>query len=306
MLDTIGVHESVGAVFPPAELRDRLSDLDPAVSVVDDPAGVDGLVTFAYEEAFLDADLQWIHSIQSGVDRFPFDDVEAAGVALTNSNGIHGDVVGETVVGYLLSFARRLHEYRSQQTHREWKRPAWDDAFTVGGETVCVVGLGTLGRGVAARADALGMDVVGVKRTPTPVDHVREVYPARDLATPLAEARFVVLAVPLTPATEGLVGEAELATMRDDAYLVNVARGDVVDQSALVGALEAGELAGAALDVFETEPLPASSPLWDASDVIVTPHAAAATGAYVDRIAALVGENVRRMGEGASLANRVV
>jgi D-2-hydroxyacid dehydrogenase (NADP+) len=306
MLDTIGIHESVGAVFPPEELRERLADLGPAVEVVDAPGGVDGLVTFAYDEAFLDADLQWIHSIQSGVDRFPFDDVTAAGVALTNSTGIHGDVIGETVAGYLLSFARRLHRYRSNQTRREWDRPAWDEAFTVGGETVCVVGLGTLGRGVAARADALGMDVVGVKRTPTPVDHVREVYPAPELASAVAGARFVVLAVPLTPATEGLVDEAVLEAMREDAYLVNVARGDVVDQSALVAALAAGEIAGAGLDVFETEPLPRESPLWDMEDVVVTPHAAAATGAYVDRIAALVRENVRRVDVGESLANRVV
>jgi len=112
--------------------------------------------------------------------------------------------------------------------------------------------------------------------------------------------------VPLTPATSGLVGEAELAAMRSDAYLVNVARGEVLDQSALVAALDDGTIRGAALDVFETEPLPETSPLWDDEEVIVTPHAAAATGAYVDRIAALVRENVRRIDRGESLANRVV
>ena len=306
MVETIGVHRSVEAVFPAAELRERLAELPPSVEVVDDPAGVDALVTFTYEESFLDAGLRWVHSIQSGVDRFPFEAMEASDIALTNSNGIHADVVGETVAGYLLSFARRLHRYRSNQTRGEWDRPAWDEAFTVGGETVCVVGLGTLGRGAAARADALGMDVIGVKRTPTPVDHVREVYPSTELREAISDARFVVLAVPLTPATEGLVGADELAAMGEDAYLVNVARGGVVEQSALVSALEAGKIRGAALDVFETEPLPEESPLWGMEEVIVTPHAAAATGAYVDRIAALVRENVRRIDAGESMANRVV
>jgi D-2-hydroxyacid dehydrogenase (NADP+) len=306
VLDTIGVHRSVEAVFPPDELRDRLADVGPTVAVVDSADGVDALVTFTYDDSFLDCGLQWIHSIQSGVDRFPFEVLEEAGTTLTNSTGIHADVVGETVVGYLLSFARRLHGYRSNQTRREWERPDWDEAFTAEGETVCTVGLGTLGRGVAARADALGMDVVGVKRTPTPVDHVREVYPAHELHDAVEGARFVVLAVPLTPATSGLVGEAELAAMRSDAYLVNVARGEVLDQSALVAALDDGTIRGAALDVFETEPLPETSPLWDDEEVIVTPHAAAATGGYVDRIAALVRENVRRVDRGESLANRVV
>jgi D-2-hydroxyacid dehydrogenase (NADP+) len=150
------------------------------------------------------------------------------------------------------------------------------------------------------------MEVVGVKRTPTPVDHVSEVYPRSELHEAIADARFVALAVPLTDETRGLVGTDELATMCEDAVLVNVARGAVVDQAALVDALEAGDLAGAALDVFEEEPLPAESPLWEMPEVIVTPHFAAATRDYHERIAALVRENVRRIAAGESLANRVV
>jgi D-2-hydroxyacid dehydrogenase (NADP+) len=150
------------------------------------------------------------------------------------------------------------------------------------------------------------MDVVGVKRTPTPVDGVDEVYPATDLRAALADARFVALAVPLTDRTEGLVGAAAFDAMRDDAYLVNVARGGVVDQSALVAALREDRLAGAALDVFETEPLPEDSPLWAMDDVIVTPHASAATRDYYRRVAAIVRENLRRLDAGEDLANRVV
>ena len=307
MLERVGIHTSVEAVFPPERLREAL-DVDPEVVVVptERVEGCDALVTFAFEEAFLSADLEWIHSIQAGVDRFPFEALRERGIRLTNSTGIHGDAVGETVAGYMLSFARGLHGYRSNQERREWERAAWDAAYTLRGTTVCVVGLGTLGRGVATRADALGMDVVGVKRTPTPVDHVETVHPATDLRAAVADAKFVVLAVPLTDDTEGLVGAGELAAMREDAVLVNVARGGVLDQSALLEALEAGDLGGAALDVFETEPLPEDSPLWEMDDVVVTPHVAAMTADYYRRIATLVEENVRRAAADEALANRVV
>jgi D-2-hydroxyacid dehydrogenase (NADP+) len=308
MLSTIGIHESVDAVFPPKALSEALDDIEPEVRIVStgELDGCDALVTFVHDEAFLEADLEWIHSIQAGVDRFPFDALEAAGIALTNSTGIHGDGVGETVAGYMLSFARGLHRYRDNEDDREWSQQDWNVPFTLGDESVCVVGLGTLGRGVAMRADALGMDVVGVKRTPVPVDHVETVHPSDELKAAIAEARFVVLTVPLTERTEGMIGTAELSAMRSDAVLINVARGGVVDQPALVDALETDVIGGAALDVFETEPLPTDSPLWGMDDVIVTPHVAAATRTYHRRIAALLRENVRRRADGEGLANRVV
>ena len=300
----LGIHESVGAVFPPERLESALAGLDAELSVVSDPANCDGVVTFAHEESLLETD--WIHSIQAGVDRFPFDRLREAGVTLTNSTGLHGASVGETVAGYMLSFARRLHRHRDAQRRGEWSKPDWDEAFTLAGEQVCVVGLGTLGQGIARRADALGMDVVGVRRSPLPVEHVRETYTTDRLGDAIADARFVVVTVPLTDATRGLVGAAELDTMRSDAYLVNVARGAVVDEAALVTALDAGDIAGAALDTFETEPLPESSPLWDFDEVIVTPHCAAFTVSYIDRVADIVRENVRRRQAGESLANEVV
>lgn len=305
---TIGIHDSIDAVFPPERLRAELSDIDAELRIVsiDDLEGCDALVTFAYDEQFLGSGIEWIHSIQAGVDRFPFEALEAEGIALTNSTGIHGDTVGETVAGYMLSFARGLHRYRDRQNDREWSKDDWDVPYSLTDSSVAVVGLGTLGRGIASRADALGMDVVGVKRTPTPVDGVATVHPARDLETAITDARFVVLTVPLTDETEGLVGAAELSAMRSDAVLINVARGPVVDETALVAALEDGSIGGAALDVFETEPLPAESPLWGMDEVIVTPHVAAATGAYYRRIAALVAENARRRAEGEALTNRVV
>jgi D-2-hydroxyacid dehydrogenase (NADP+) len=307
MVTHVGIHDSCATVFPPEVLADKLSNVDADVSVVssDGLAEVDAVVTFAHDDAFLAADLDWVHSIQAGVDKFPLDAFASQGIAVTNSTGIHGDAVGETVAGYMLSFARRLHQYRSNQTDREWAWPDWNAPFTLSQSSVCVVGLGTLGRGIAARADALGMDVTGVKRTPTPVDHVNEVHPSGDLHEAITDAKFVALAVPLTDNTAGMIGAAELDAMRDDAVLVNVARGDVVKETALVNALREDRLAGAALDVFETEPLPEDSPLWEMDEVIVSPHAAAATRDYADRIAALVRENARRLAAGDDPTNRV-
>jgi len=308
-ISTLGVHESVADVFPSTVFRDALADAGPSISVVgadDDLSACDALVTFAYEDRFLDAGLDWIHSIQAGVDRFPFDALRERGIALTNSTGIHGDVVGETAVGLMLSFARRLHAHRSNQERGEWIKPAWDDAFPLRRESACVVGLGTLGRGIATRAAALGMDVTGVKRTPTPVDGVDAVYPPEDLHDAIADARFVALAVPLTDDTKSMLSTPEFEAMREDAYLINVARGPVVDQSALVDALDSGAVAGAGLDVFETEPLPAVSSLWDREEVIVTPHAAGFNDEYYERVATIVRENLRRKREGESLTNRVV
>ncbi|WP_266074867.1 D-2-hydroxyacid dehydrogenase [Haladaptatus caseinilyticus] len=306
----LGIHESVEAVFPPERLHEALSSIDPNVAVVgDDPteiAGCDAVVTFAHCDAFLDSGLEWIHSIQAGYDRFPLSEFEDAGITLTNSTGIHGTSVGESTLGMMLSISRRLHAFSRQQIDHEWDRPAWDEPFTLQHEPLCVVGLGTLGRGIAKRADGVGMHVTGVRRSPEPVPHVREVYSNDDLHEAISEARFVALATPLTDATEKLMGEAEFAIMREDAYFVNVARGKCADEDALIAALEEGEIAGAALDVFEAEPLPENSPLWEMDGVIVTPHAAAAERDYYEHIAELVRENVQHIDADEEITNRVV
>ena len=307
-LDTLGIDPSVSILFPPEVLVDRLSESPVETILLDEqgplPSACDGVVTFAHRERF--HELEWIHSVQAGVDRFPTESLREADVALTNSTGIHGDAIGETVAGYLLTFARRLHEHVANQQRTDWSQPEWDDAWTIAGERACVVGLGGLGRGIVDRLTGLGLDVDGVRRTPVPEPGVDRVYTPAELKTAVADARFVVLAVPLTEETRGLVDADVLAAMRDDAYLVNVARGGVVDQAALVAALEADDLAGAALDVFETEPLPESSPLWEMDEVIVSPHCGAFTREYVDHVAAIVRENVRRFQTGDEPANRVL
>jgi D-2-hydroxyacid dehydrogenase (NADP+) len=305
-LGRLGVHDSVDAVFPPAELAEFLTDLPFDVRVVDDEgiADCDAVVTLEHREAFFD--LEWVHSIQAGVDRFPFDAFEANDVLLTNSTGIHDRTVGETVAGYLLAFSRRLHDYVANQQDRRWSRPEWDEAFTLPGSTACVVGTGTLGSGVADVLGALGVRVTGVRRSGEPVPGFEEVYPNDSLHEAIAEAEFVVATVPLTDETHHLFDAEAFAAMRDDAYFVNVARGAVVDEPALIDALKADELAGAALDVFETEPLPEDSPLWELDEVIVTPHCAAYTRDYFRDVGELVRENVDRFESDEEPINRVV
>ncbi|MEE6210970.1 D-2-hydroxyacid dehydrogenase [Salarchaeum sp. III] len=306
-VDHLGIHESVSIVFPPERLRDALESVDPDVSIVDDDGldSVDAAVTFLHRDAFLES-VEWVHSIQAGYDRFPLDAFADAGVVFTNSSGIHGASVGEYAVGQMLALARRLHTFRDAQHEKEWDRPAWDEPFTLFDERLTVVGLGALGQGIARRADGVGMRVTGVRRTPVKTPHTREVYGPQDLHDAIADARFVALACPLTDETEGLFGPDEFAAMRDDAYLVNVARGEVVQEGALVDALDAGELAGAALDVFEDEPLDSESPLWDYEDVLVTPHVAAAERDYYEHIADLVRQNVLHANADEEFVNRVV
>lgn len=304
----LGIHESVGAVFPPAELQAVLESSAPDVGVRvvgDDPGGCDAIVTFAHSDSFLEG-IDWVHSIQSGVDRFPLSAYDDADVALTNSTGIHGESVGETVIGFMTMLARGLHHYVRAGVDERWEVLPWDRPFTLDGETICVIGLGTIGQAVAERATWMGMEVRGVRRTPDPVPIVDELYTVDEMHAAMIDARFVVLAVPLMTATRRMFGPAELTAMNENAFLINVARGEIVVEQALADAIETGDIAGAALDVFVEEPLPEASPLWDLDEVIVTPHSAARTRTYHEDIAELVVENVERIEDGREYRNRVV
>ena len=310
-IDTLGIDRSVSVLFPPAVLLEGLEELPIETVLIDGDSEsgsdsterCDGIVTFEYRSSLLDA--SWVHSVQAGVDRFPLERFREANVRLTNSTGLHGDAIGETVAGYMLAFARRLHTHVANQRDKRWSRPEWDEPWTIAGERACVVGLGSLGRGVVDRATGLGLDVDGVRRTPVPEPGVDRVYVPKDLDRAVSDARFVVLTVPLTAETEEMIDAEVFAAMRENAYLINVARGSVVDQRALVRALDDGEIAGAALDVFETEPLPESSPLWEMDEVIVTPHAGSATRQYGDHVASIVAESVSRLRAGEEPVNRV-
>ena len=250
--------------------------------------------------------LEWLQSLSAGVDRYDLDALAERDVILTNVSGVHANPIAEHVLALALAFERRLSRAMEQQRDREWRRfPAGE----LRGSTLGVVGVGAIGGRVAELASAVGMDVLGVKRdTATYNDAVDEIHPTEELHTVLGQSDYVVLACPLTEETEGMIGAEELASIGPDGVLINVARGAVVDQEALVTQVQEGYLGGAALDVTDPEPLPRESPLWDSSDVILTPHMAGGSPEFPYRCAEVFVENYRRYVEGEvdAMRNRVV
>jgi D-2-hydroxyacid dehydrogenase (NADP+) len=303
----IAVHDSIAFSFDLQQFVDYFVANGFESTIVESGASVaeyDCVVTFSHDDTFFEA--PWVHCIRAGIDEFPTDRYAETDTKLTNSPGIHATTIGETVAGMMLMFARRLHRYRDNQHDNEWRVEPYDAAFTLNGETICVIGLGTLGEGVALRADALGMDVVGVRRRPKPVPGVREVFRPDDLHDAIADARFVVLCVPLSNNTEKMIGADEFAVMRDDSYLINVARGAIVDENALIDSLDTGEIAGAGLDAHVEEPLPADSPLWEFENSVVTPHTGALANTYHEDVGDLVLANLERIERGKEMFDRII
>lgn len=247
--------------------------------------------------------LRWIHSTAAGVDQLLHPEVRERDILVTTSSGIHHALV-EHVFALLLALVRRLHVAIRNQQHRRWDR-----APALGGEirglTMGVLGLGAIGAEVAAKAAAFGMRVIGTKRSPEPVPYVERVYPPGDLREVLAAADVVVIALPLTDETRGLLGEEEFRAMKRGALVINVGRGPIIREAALIRALQERRIGGAGLDVFEREPLPADSPLWGMEGVIITPHVSGGWPGYLDAALPLLCENLTRYLRGAPLLNLV-
>jgi phosphoglycerate dehydrogenase-like enzyme len=253
--------------------------------------------------------LRLIQSISAGTDQFSRDLIQAAGVKLASAQGGNERAVSEHAMSLILALARQLHLARDRQGRAEWRGMIGDRSrreMELGGQTLVVVGLGRIGSRLAGLAKAFGMTVIGVKRNASPVAGVERVVSTEALADVLPQADFVALTCPLTPETEGLIGAPQLEEMKETAFLVNVARGRVVDEPALVRALEAGTIAGAALDCFHEEPLPPASPLWRMENVIVTPHSAGETRRYESNVVDLLLDNLGHFLEGEPLTNQIV
>ncbi len=249
--------------------------------------------------------LKWVQVMSAGVDRFLDAEMLKSPVKLTGVSGIHATPIGEFVLMLMLMFAKQAPQCFQLRQQKQWGRfpPAVLRSKTVG-----IVGLGPIGREVARLANAFGMRVLATRRSAKRVGRARYVdimLPANQLRQLLAESDFVVLALPLTPETNKLIGEKELQTMKPTAYLINIARGDIVDEAALVRALDEHWIAGAGLDVFATEPLPADSRLWGFPNVIFSPHIAGGMEDYTARATEVFLENLRRYLNGKRLLNVV-
>ncbi|WP_114576307.1 D-2-hydroxyacid dehydrogenase [Saliphagus sp. LR7] len=248
--------------------------------------------------------LEWVQATSAGYDHYDVDALEARGITLTTASGVHAQPIGEQVLGAMLAFERGLLEARDRQRDGIWLA---HEGGELGHKTVGVVGLGAIGGRVAELASAVGSRVVGTKRDPSDAPEATdEVYPPEEVAEVYRQADYLVVACPLTDETRGMIDREAFESLSSDAVVVNIARGEVIEEEALVSALQQGRIGGAALDVFDEEPLSQESPLWDLPNVLVTPHMAGSTPHYFDRVGDLFATNLEAFLAGEEPENRIV
>jgi D-2-hydroxyacid dehydrogenase (NADP+) len=255
--------------------------------------------------------LSFIQSISAGVDQYDAAALKTRGIRLASAQGANEKAVAEHAMALILALTRRLLEARDNQTQHRWRGMMSDFARRedeLGGKTLLIVGFGRIGQRLGKLARAFDLRVIGVRRNAAAGgDSADAVHTIADLSALLPQADIVALTCPLTPETQGLIGTSALAAMKRGALLINVARGRCVDEPALIAALNKGKLAGAGLDCFVEEPLPAESPLWNFPHVLITPHAAGETRRYEDNVLDLLMENLDRLwGNRLSLKNQIV
>lgn len=290
------------------EFRDRLQvtvgwDDDP--QLYDAMHDVDAIIAYRFphrELAGRAPRLRWIHQTGAGVEHLLPLDWLPKNVVLTNSRGVHAPKAGEFVGCALLLLNNLIPVHVTHQRKHEWVQ-VFNNCIE--GKTLVVIGVGNMGGAGARWARSLGLRVIGVNRSGRPHPDVDEMRPVSALREVLPDADFVLVTAPLTRETERLLGREELGALKPGAGVINMGRAAVIDYDALVERLQGGEVSGAVLDVFEPEPLPADSPLWDCENLIITPHVSSDALDYADRVAALFVDNLQRYLRGEPLLNRV-
>jgi phosphoglycerate dehydrogenase-like enzyme len=252
--------------------------------------------------------LRWVQASMAGAGEVAQKaGLQDTGVIVTTASGVYSGPLAEFAMMALLQHVKDLDRLRRDKAKKRWREAHTDTLY---GKTLCVVGMGNIGRAVAARARPFGVRVVGVKRAvredDAAWDHADELYTTRDLHKALREADYVVVTLPGTPETYRLLDAEAISTMKREAYFVNVGRGKVVEEEALIEALKGGHLAGAALDVFEEEPLPEESPLWELPNVVVSPHSTDNVPGLTNELqSGLFRDNLRRYLDGRPLVNEL-
>ena len=305
----------------PPELAARVRERFPQMRVVDLPhhdrlppelPDTDIFVGYLLrpEQLRLATRLKWIHSTAAGVAQLMYPEMRSSGIVITNASGVHAPAMAEHIVGMMVAVARDFSGALRAQLQRQWaQQQIWDGPHRpreLGGDTVLIVGFGAVGRAVAERLRAFGMHVWAVTRSGKADPALAELaFLPEQLDTALAAADYVVLAAPETPETHHMLGAAQLAKMKPTSFLVNVARGSLVDQDALIAALERRAIAGAALDVASPEPLPPESALWALDNVFITPHVSGISERIWVRQGDLLIENLERWFGRQELRNQV-
>jgi phosphoglycerate dehydrogenase-like enzyme len=249
--------------------------------------------------------VRWVHSLSAGLDGVLFPELVASPVVVTNARGVFREPLAEFVILGILYFAKHVPRLLAQQRRSEWKQFYVEE---IAGRTLGVVGYGEIGRAAAAKAHALGMRIAALRRRPglSAQDPLRPKLYSRDqLRQMMADCDYIVAAAPLTPETRGMIGAAELDAMKPTGVIINVGRGPVIDEAPLITALAEKRIRGAALDVFEQEPLPPDHPLWRLDNVLISPHTADQTEDWLQRATQLFVENFRRFVAGEPLLNVV-
>jgi len=279
-----------------------------ALARADEAHGIDA--RYAFPEFLTKATkLRWVQIPSAGIDRYLRNKalMENDAIVISNSRGVHGPAIADHAMAMLLSLTRNLNHYAQSQKQGKWARGGGGNKpIALQGKTMLVVGLGGIGSEIAQRANGFGMKVIGTRRSDRPSpDYIKRVGKPKDLLAMLPEADVVALAVPLTEETKNMLNAAAFDAMKPGAYLINIARGKVVNTDAMMKALKSGRLAGACLDVTDPEPLPADHALWKQANVIITPHVAGRAEVTEERRSALLVENLRRFGAGEPILNVV-
>ena len=304
--DTKSLAQSLRAAFPQAEFRecnsyealpDLIEKFRPEVVFSVRFAGTPG---FPRDALFGPHGPRWIANGGAGTDHYGSWDPERTTV--TNAAGVAAGMMAEYIFGGFLHFTLDIPGLQKDKAERVWQART---VAPLDSKTLLVVGLGHTGREVAKRAKAFGMTVLGTRARPQAMEHVDEVHAAGDLPGLLPRADFIAISTPLVPETRGLIGASEIAAMKPGVILADVSRGGVVDQTALHKALMIGHVAGAALDVFETEPLPWDNPLWSQSNVIISPHCSSVYAGWENASFDLFLQNLGRWTRGEDLINIV-
>jgi D-2-hydroxyacid dehydrogenase (NADP+) len=253
--------------------------------------------------------LKWIHLAVAGVDKSVFPELLQSKVIITASKGIHSHTITEHILGMILCFATGIHLGTLRQTQKTWASDEMiNKRFELRGKTLGIVGLGSIGRELAKRGRCFGMKIIGMKNRSKrggKIRYVDKIFLKEKLPELLKLSDFVALTLPLTEETFHLIGEKELAQMKSSAYLINTSRGKIVDEKALIKALENKKIAGAGLDVFEEEPLSPNSKLYDFDNVIITPHIAGSMEDYFQKVAQIFEENLKRFLSGRKMINLI-
>ncbi len=308
---------------PGADLADRQCRTAEEVSELVG-SGCDVMLTFRVPNdiATRARGLKWIQLLSAGADHVLGGPLKSTPMAITTASGIHATPIAEYTLASMLAYAHRIHLAIRAQVRREWMRSG---AFMAGvddirGQTLGIIGYGSIGRETARLAAAFGMKVIALKRNPAdradpgwspaglgdPEGKIpSRIFGADEREAILRESDYISVTLPLTDHTRKFIGEREFAAMKPGAYLVNIGRGEVIDERAMAAALTAAKIGGAGLNVFEHEPLEASSPLWDMENVILTPHISGASRGYMDKACELFAENLKRFAANRPLLNLV-